>query len=29
VFKRDGGELASHGLFVDLGRWQFRLLALQ
>jgi hypothetical protein len=29
VFKRDGGELASPGLFVDLGPWQFHLLALQ
>jgi hypothetical protein len=28
VFERDGGELASPGLFVDLGRWQFHLLAL-
>jgi len=28
VFKRDGGELASPGLFVDLGPWQFHLLAL-
>ncbi len=29
MFKRDGGELASSGLFVDLGPWQFHLLALQ
>ena len=29
VFERDGGELASPGLFVDLGPWQFRLFALQ
>ncbi len=29
VFKRDGGELASPGLFVDRGPWQFHLLALQ
>jgi len=29
VFKRDGGELASPGLFVDLGPWQSHLLALQ
>jgi len=29
VFKRDGAELASPGLFVDLGPWQFHLLALQ
>jgi len=29
VFKRDGGELATHGLFVDLGPWQSHLLALQ
>jgi hypothetical protein len=29
VFKRDGGELASPGLFVDLAPWQFHLLALQ
>ena len=29
VFDRDGGELASPGLFVDLGPWQFHLLALQ
>ena len=29
VFKRDGGELASPGLFVDLGPWQFHPLALQ
>ena len=29
VFQRDGGELASPGLFVDLGPWQFHLLALQ
>ena len=29
VFERDGGELASFGLFVDLGPWQFHLLALQ
>ena len=29
VFKRDGGELANPGLFVDLGPWQFHLLALQ
>jgi hypothetical protein len=28
VFERDGGELASPGLFVDLGPWQFHLLAL-
>ena len=29
VFERDGTELASPGLFVDLGPWQFHLLALQ
>jgi hypothetical protein len=29
VFKRYGGELAIPGLFVDLGPWQFHLLALQ
>jgi hypothetical protein len=29
VFERDGGELASPGLFVDLGPWQFHLFALQ
>jgi hypothetical protein len=29
VFERDGGELASPGLFVDLEPWQFHLLALQ
>jgi hypothetical protein len=29
VFERDGGELASPGLFVDPGHWQFHLLALQ
>ena len=29
VFERDGDELASPGLFVDLGPWQFHLLALQ
>ena len=29
VFERNGGELASPGLFVDLGPWQFHLLALQ
>ena len=29
VFERDGGELASPGLFVNLGPWQFHLLALQ
>ena len=29
VFERDGGELASSGLFVDLGPWQSDLLALQ
>jgi hypothetical protein len=29
VFERDGGELASPGLFVDLGPWQCHLLALQ
>ena len=29
VFKRDGGELASSGLFVDLGPWQSHLLAVQ
>ena len=29
MFKRDGGELAGPGLFVDLGPWQFHLLALQ
>jgi len=29
VFERDGGELASPGLFVDLGPWQSHLLALQ
>jgi len=29
VFKRDGGKLASPGLFVDLGPRQFHLLTLQ
>ena len=29
VFERDGGDLATHGLFVDLGPWQSHLLALQ
>ncbi len=29
VFERDGGELASPGVFVDLGSWQFHLLALK
>ena len=29
VFERDGGELASPGLFVNLGPWQCHLLALQ
>jgi hypothetical protein len=29
VFERDGAELASPGLFVDLEPWQFHLLALQ
>ena len=29
VFQRDGGELASSGLFVGLGPWQLHLLALQ
>jgi hypothetical protein len=29
VFERDGGELASPGLFVNLGPWQFHLLVLQ
>ena len=29
VFERDGAELASPGLFVDLGPWQSHLLALQ
>ena len=29
VFERDGGELASPGLFVNLGPWQFHLIALQ
>ena len=29
VFGRDGGQLASPGLFVDLGPWQFHLLAVQ
>jgi hypothetical protein len=29
VFERDGAELAIPGLFVDLGPWQFHLLALQ
>jgi hypothetical protein len=28
MFERDGGELASPGLFVDLGPWQFHLLAM-
>ena len=28
MFERDGGELASSGLFVDLGPWQFHLLAM-
>jgi len=28
VFERDGAELASPGLFVDLGPWQYHLLAL-
>ena len=27
MFERDGAELASPGLFVDLGPWQFHLLA--
>jgi hypothetical protein len=29
VFERDGAELASPGLFVDLGPWQYYLLAVQ
>ena len=29
AFERDGDELTSPGLFVDLGPWQFHLLALQ
>jgi hypothetical protein len=29
MFERDGAELASPGLFVDLGPWQFHLLAVQ
>jgi hypothetical protein len=29
MFKRDGGELASPGLFVGLGPWHFHLVALQ
>ena len=29
VFERDGAELASPGLFADLGPWQFHLVALQ
>ena len=29
MFERDGTELASPGLFVDLGPWQFHLLAVQ
>ena len=29
VFERDGGELSSPGLFVDLGPWQSHLLAVQ
>ena len=29
VFERDGDELAGPGLFVDLGPWQFHLLALR
>jgi hypothetical protein len=28
TFERDGGQLASPGLFVDLGPWQFHLLAM-
>ena len=28
VFERDGAELASPGLYVDLGPWQYHLLAL-
>jgi hypothetical protein len=28
VFERDGTELAGRGLFVELGPWQFHLLAL-
>jgi hypothetical protein len=28
TFERNGGELASPGLFVDLGPWQFHLLAM-
>jgi hypothetical protein len=27
VYQRDGGELAGPGLYVDLGPWQFHLLA--
>ena len=29
VFERDGAELASPGLFADLGPWPFHLIALQ
>jgi hypothetical protein len=29
VFERDGGELVSPGLFVNLGPWQCHLLAMQ
>ena len=29
LHERDGAELASPGMFVDLEPWQFRLLALQ
>jgi hypothetical protein len=29
VYQRDGGELAGPGLFVDLGPWQFHLLAVR
>ena len=29
AFERDGAELAGPGLFVDLGPWQFHLLALR
>jgi len=29
AFERDGAELASPGLFVDLGPWQFHLLAVR
>jgi len=28
MFERDGAELASPGLFVDLAPWQYHLLAL-